>query len=237
MHVVIIEKKVSIDELFNFDDCTLPIDRISKFLRMLKLDLQHKKNCLHGDGLTMIEERYLKEIEFNQINKKIASLSQEILREKNILKGLKEEKIKRFNIELLTAKAAKIDDIDFEKISVMYENINLLNIEKTSGVSKIFPLWYLLGEDFITRELQQLKSESVINTTSLIEMNALISYLESYKYTIDSNVSAVDISWSMIPTTPVGPNKRLSMVIVLSIAFLFSVFFYYVFEIFRSPKR
>lgn len=104
-------------------------------------------------------------------------------------------------------------------------------------MSKIFPLWYLLGEDFITRELQQLKSESVINTTSLIEMNALISYLESYKYTIDSNVSAVDISWSMIPTTPVGPNKRLSMVIVLSIAFLFSVFFYYVFEIFRSPKR
>ena len=64
MKIVVIEKSVSIDELFNFDDCTLPIDRISKFLRMLKMDLEHKKNCLHGDGLTMIEERYLKEIEF-----------------------------------------------------------------------------------------------------------------------------------------------------------------------------
>jgi hypothetical protein len=64
MNIVIVDKKVSIDELFNFDDCALPIDRISKFLRMLKMDLEHKKNCLHGDGLTMIEERYLKEIEF-----------------------------------------------------------------------------------------------------------------------------------------------------------------------------
>lgn len=66
MKVVVVDKKVSIDELFNFDDCTLPIDRISKFLRMLKMDLEHKKNCLEGDGLTMIEERYLKEIEFTQ---------------------------------------------------------------------------------------------------------------------------------------------------------------------------
>lgn len=64
MQILIVQKTVSIDELFNFDDCTLPIDRITKFLRMLKMDLEHKKNCLHGEGLTMIEERYLKEIEF-----------------------------------------------------------------------------------------------------------------------------------------------------------------------------
>lgn len=64
MKWLIIEKQMPIDELFNFENCTLPIDRITKFLRMLKMDLEHKKNCLHGDGLTMIEERYLKEIEF-----------------------------------------------------------------------------------------------------------------------------------------------------------------------------
>jgi len=41
----------------------------------------------------------------------------------------------------------------------------------------------------------------------------------------------------LTPTSPIGPKKRLAMVIVLSIAFLFSVFFWYVIEIFRSPKR
>ena len=66
MKVVVVDRKIPFDELFNFDDYSLPIDRISKFLRMLKMDLEHKKNCLHGDGLSMIEERYLKEIEFTQ---------------------------------------------------------------------------------------------------------------------------------------------------------------------------
>ena len=179
----------------------------------------------------------LKEIELNQINKKILSLSQEIAREEIVLKNLREEKIKRFNIELATAKAAKIDDIDLEKISVMYENTNLSTIENTSGISTIFPLWYLLGEDFIERELQQLTNEVAPNSTGLIQLNALLGFLKSYKYTIDNTISAADISWSLTPTSPIGPKKRLAMVIVLSIAFLFSVFFWYVIEIFRSPKR
>ena len=64
--LLVIDKQVSLDDLFfNFDNCTLPIDRISKFLSMLKMDLDHKKNCEYNEyGLSTIEERYLKEIEF-----------------------------------------------------------------------------------------------------------------------------------------------------------------------------
>jgi hypothetical protein len=60
MRDCLLNLNLTIDELFNFDDCTLPIDRINKFLRMLKQDLDHKKNCDHHDGgLSLIEERYL----------------------------------------------------------------------------------------------------------------------------------------------------------------------------------
>lgn len=68
MKIVIIDKQVPVDELFyNFDNCTLPIDRISKFLSMLKRDLEHKKDCDYDDyGLSTLEQRYLTEIEFAQ---------------------------------------------------------------------------------------------------------------------------------------------------------------------------
>jgi acetyl-CoA acetyltransferase len=70
--VLLHEKGVQLDMLFQFENCTLPIDRITKFLKMLKMDLEHKKYCEHGEGLSAIEERYLKEISFaqNRINQR-----------------------------------------------------------------------------------------------------------------------------------------------------------------------
>lgn len=70
--ILLHEKGIGIDMLFQFENCTLPIDRITKFLKMLKMDLEHKKYCEHGEGLSAIEERYLKEISFaqNRINQR-----------------------------------------------------------------------------------------------------------------------------------------------------------------------
>ena len=69
MNILLLEENLTIDELFNFDNCTLPIDRITKFLRMLKMDITHKINCEdHEGGLSIIEERYLTEIDYTQSN-------------------------------------------------------------------------------------------------------------------------------------------------------------------------
>ena len=177
----------------------------------------------------------LKQIEYNQINKKISSLTREVKREEKILEDKRLTKINEFNKELLTARLAKIDDIDLDKLAVVYNNNDLSKVRP--NMPTVYPLWYFYGEEFIEKELEQLKDGENLNNDLLIDLNASIELLKSYEPILDDDLNAVDISWSLVPTATIGPKKRLTMIITLTISFFFSIFFWYVIELFRSPKR
>jgi LPS O-antigen subunit length determinant protein (WzzB/FepE family) len=178
----------------------------------------------------------LKQIEMNLIQKQIKIISSEINRLEQIQKDKLNEQISFLKTELLTAKLAKIDNTDFEKVALIFENAGLSDLMiSNKRLSSVFPLWYLYGEDFIEFELEKLITNGESKNYNLISFYADRDSLESFEMNID-NVEVIDITWSITPTSPYEPKKKLIMVIILTIAFLFAIFLWYVLELFRSSK-
>ena len=101
--------------------------------------------------------------------------------------------------------------------------------------SEVFPLWYFYGEKFIEQEIDKLLFNVNISNQNLIKLNASRKVLESFKIDL-SGIEAADITWSVVPSDPFEPKKRLIMIAVLFIVFLISIFLFYVLEIFRGSK-
>jgi len=177
----------------------------------------------------------IEQIELNIIENRLHTISWQEEREMQILKEKRIEDLKILNENLVTAKSANIYEIDFDKVSVVYQNQKLYSDTASETEMEVFPLWYFYGEKFLEKEIEKLKIDSNLSNKNLIALRASKNALESF--TIDlTGIEVADIAWSVVPTTPYEPKKRLIMISVLFIAFLISIFLWYVIGIFRGSK-
>jgi LPS O-antigen subunit length determinant protein (WzzB/FepE family) len=182
----------------------------------------------------------LKQIEANLIETQVKVLSTEINRREKIEKDKINLKIDQLKTHLSVAKKAKMNDMELEKISVVFENLPVNIHEKdflynASEVSSTFPLWYLFGEDFINLEIEQLISINDPTNSKILSLKAAVESINSFDINL-GGFEVVDITWSILPRSPEEPKKKLILAVLMSLSFLLSIFIWYVLAIFRSKK-
>lgn len=181
----------------------------------------------------------LKQIEMNLVSKEIKIITSKINRLRSIEKEKVSQMVMLLEKELKIADSLKNEKANFKIVENLIENTGLFGVQKdavfNSPLGESFPYWYFFGADFIELEIEKLKLNGDIMSKELIESLIIKDNLEAFDFNSDV-IDSVDIKWSLIPKSPIEPKKKLIMVVVLSIAFLFSIFLWYVVTIFRSSK-
>jgi LPS O-antigen subunit length determinant protein (WzzB/FepE family) len=177
-------------------------------------------------------------IENNIVQRKIDTMNQQIQRLEEFERKKLMYRIDQLKKHSFIAKQGKMNDIKLEKVSVVFDNFSELIPDKGATfpfISSTFPVWYLFGEDFIKLEIEQLMSQNDPSTKQIIDLKVSVNSLNDFDPNIEG-IEVADITWSMVNYSPISPKRNLIMIIALSLSFLFSVFIWYVIEIFRYPK-
>lgn len=232
-----------LDSIYSFIDRVKKNTKNSKKLSTL-LYMQGPKPKILSDFLNdLVSSAHsslisdFEEIELNYVTTKIDEIKMKQNREIDFLNKFHLNEIKALNSQLFLAKSLEDKDTDLEKVSLVFHNESLLKTPMMSSSSRsmVFPLWYLYGQKFIENEIQRSSAITDFRTEEYIQLDSALKSLESFKIDL-KDIDLVDISWSLTPNDPISPKKRLTMIIVLFIAFLLSIFLWYVIVLFKPSK-
>jgi LPS O-antigen subunit length determinant protein (WzzB/FepE family) len=157
------------------------------------------------------------------IQKEIENIDIELVIERDLISKLRLNKINDLKKEINIAKSLNKKDANFSQIN----NIGNNNLKSHPSALNILPAWYMYGEKALIQELDKalLENENINSRTIDLEAKrkVLTSYIPAF-----NDIELVGIVWSVPPSGPILPKKRLIVIVMFFISLIVSIFIAYI---------
>jgi len=171
----------------------------------------------------------LKKIDQLIIKKQIENIDTELVVERDLISKLRLKKINDLKKEINIAKSLNKNDTNFSQIS----NIDSNTLKSHPSGLEILPAWYMYGEKGLIHELDKALLENENINSRTIDLEAKRKILTSYIPTFN-DIELVGIVWSVPPTGPILPKKRLIVIVMFLISLIVSIFIAYIVSAWRK---
>ena len=173
----------------------------------------------------------LKKIDQLTLQKEIENIDIELVIERDLISQLRLNKINDLKKEINIAKSLNKKDANFSQIN----NIGNNNLKSHPSALNILPAWYMYGEKALIQELDKalLENENINSRTIDLEAKrkVLTSYIPAF-----NDIELVGIVWSVPPSGPILPKKRLIVIAMFFMSLIVSIFIAYIVSAVRENK-